>query len=64
MGDLNKRDELFNAVLDTVKKHGIGMEIGSVRAVLAEVDGEITCRVGRKDFDIVCEQLRKRQPRE
>ncbi len=64
MGELSERDELYNAVLDTVKKHGRGMEIGSVRAVLAEVDGEIACRLGRKDFDTVCEQLKERKPRE
>lgn len=64
MSELSERDKLFNAVLETVKKNSSGMEIGLVRAVLAEVDGEICMRTNRNDFGIVCEQLKERKPRE
>ncbi len=44
----NKRDLLFNAVLETVKENGKGMEIGLVKAVLAEVESEIVKCTGRQ----------------
>lgn len=64
MGELSERDKLYNAVLETVKEHGAGLRIGLVRAVLAEVDGEIGSRIDRSSFDIVCGQLKERKPRE
>lgn len=60
--ELSKRDKLYNAILETVKKHGAGMEIGLVRAVLTEVDGEIAMRVGHQSLDIVSDKL-KENPR-
>ena len=48
MAELSERDKLYNAILETVKEHGAGLEIGLVRAVLTEVDGEIAMRVGRQ----------------
>lgn len=64
MGELSERDSLYNAVLKTVKEHGVGMEIGLVRAVLAEVDGAIGRCVGRCNLETICEKLREREPRE
>ena len=64
MGELSERDKLYNVLLETVKRHGKGMEISLVRAVLAEVEGEIVMRVNQKDLDIVSEQLKERTPRE
>ena len=62
--ELSSRDKLFNALLDTVKKHGSGMEIGLVHAVLGEVDGEIAMREGRNLFDTVLDKLKERKPSE
>lgn len=59
---LTERDALYNEVLKTVKKHGAGMQIGLVRAVLGEVDGEIALRAGRNSFDTVLENLKEREP--
>ncbi len=53
MEKLSKRDELYNAVLETIKKNSSGMEIGLVRAVLSEVDGEICRRANKSSFNIV-----------
>ncbi|MCI9142788.1 MAG: hypothetical protein HFH87_09220 [Lachnospiraceae bacterium] len=64
MEKLSERDELYNAVLETIQKHSNGMEIGLVRAVLAEVDGEICRKVNKNSFDIVCGRLKERGPRE
>ena len=64
MEKLSERDELYNVILETIKKHSSGMEIGLVRAVLAEVDGEICRRVNKNSFDIVCGKLKERVPRE
>lgn len=64
MGELSERDKLYNAVLETVKKHSSGLEIGLVCAVLADVEGAIGSRVNRSSFDIVCGQLKERKPRE
>lgn len=64
MEEISERDKLYNAVLETVKKQGSGMEIGLVRAVLAEVDSEIGMRLNRNDFDIVSGKLKERKPRE
>ena len=64
MEELGKRDELYNALLETLKKHSSGLEVGAVRAVLQEVDGEICCRMNNINFDIVCEQFKRRKPRE
>ena len=62
--ELSQRDMLFNILLDTVKKHGSGMEVGLVRAVLAEVDGEIAQKLGRMQFDIPhCASLSLLSPR-
>lgn len=61
--ELSKRDKLYNAILETVIKHGAGMEIGLVRAVLGEVDGEIVMRIDRQSLDIVREQLKERKTR-
>ena len=55
MGELSERDKLYNAVLETIKKHGSGIEVGLVRAVLAEVNNAISSRVDRSSFDIVCD---------
>lgn len=62
--ELSERDVLYNAVLETVKKHGAGMEIGLVRAVLGEVDGAIGMMVNRNSFESVCEKMKERKPRE
>lgn len=59
--ELSERDKLYNAILETVKEHGAGLEIGLVRAVLAEVEGEIAMRAGRQSLDIVREQLKERK---
>ncbi len=64
MAELIERDMFYNAVLETVKAHGVGLEIGLVRAVLAEVDGAIASATGRLEFDTVCARLAKRMPRE
>lgn len=64
MKELSQRDELYNVILETVKKHGSGMRIGLVRAVLAEVEGDIGRRINNNDFDIVSGQLEERTPRE
>lgn len=64
MKELIERDKLYNAVLETVKRHSSGMEIGLVRAVLAEVDGEIALRANRNSFDSVCGELKERGSRE
>lgn len=60
----NKRDLLFNAVLETVKENGKGMEIGLVRAVLGEVESEIVRCTGRQEFAAICDKLKRREPRE
>lgn len=60
----SKRDLLFNAVLETVKENGKGMEIGLVRAVLAEVESEIVRCTGRQEFVAICDKLKRREPRE
>ena len=60
----SKRDLLFNAVLETVKENGKGMEIGLVRAVLVEVESEIAMWAGRQEFAAVCDKLKRREPRE
>lgn len=64
MEELSERDKLYNAVLETVKKHSSGLEIGLVCAVLAEVEGAIGSRVNRSSFDIVSGQLKERKSRE
>ncbi len=64
MNGLSQRDELYNAILETVKRHGSGIKIGLVRAVLAEVEGDIGRRINNNDFDIVSGQLEERNPRE
>lgn len=64
MPELSQRDTLFNVLLDTVKKHSSGMEIGLVRAVLGEVDGEIAQKANRMQFDTVQGKLKERKPRE
>lgn len=64
MAEISKRDMFYNAVLEAVKEHGAGLEIGLVRAVLAEVDGVIASAVGRLEFDAVCDRLAERMPRE
>ncbi len=65
MADTNesKRDLLFNAVLETVKENGKGMEIGLVRAVLAEVESEIVMWTGRQELVAICDKLKRREPR-
>ena len=63
MTELSRRDALFNALLDTVKEHSSGMEIGLVRVVLNEVDYEIGQKAGRNDFDTVRDKLKAREPR-
>ena len=60
----SKRDLLFNAVLETVKENGKGMEIGLVRAVLAEVESEIAMWTGRQQFAAICDKLKRRKPHE
>lgn len=60
----SKRDLLFNAVLETVKENGKGMEIGLVRAVLAEVESEIVMWTGRQELAAICDKLKRREPRE
>ena len=62
--EISKRDMFYNAVLEAVKEHGADLEIGLVRAVLAEVDGVIASAVGRLEFDAVCDRLAERIPRE
>lgn len=64
MPELSQRDMLFNVLLDTVKKYSSGMEIGLVRAVLGEVDGEIAQKTNRLQFDTVQDKLKERKPRE
>lgn len=64
MAELSKRDMFYNAVLKTVKEHSTGLEIGLVRAVLAEVDGTIVSAAGRLEFDAVGARLAERMPRE
>ena len=64
MKKISEHDELYNAVLEAIKKHSSGMAIGLVRAVLAEVDGEICSSVNKTSFDIVCEKLKERGSRE
>ena len=64
MAELIKRDMLYNAVLEKVKEHGAGLEIGSVRAVLAEIDGAIASAASRLEFDAVCDRLAEKMPRE
>ncbi|MDE7326611.1 MAG: hypothetical protein K2N63_10080 [Lachnospiraceae bacterium] len=59
----SKRDLLFNAVLETVKENGKGMEIGLVRAVLAEVESEIVMWTGRQELVAICDKLKRREPR-
>ena len=61
MAELSERDKLYNAILETVKEHGAGLEIGLVRAVLTEVDGEIAMRVGHQSLDIVSDKLKERK---
>lgn len=61
MGE-SKRDLLFNAVLETVKENGKGMEIGLVRAVLAEVESEIARCTGNQEFAAICDKLKRREP--
>lgn len=61
--ELSKRDRLYNAVLKVVKDNADGMDIGLVRAVLAEVEGEIGMKTGRLDFSIVNNRLKERKPR-
>lgn len=58
----SKRDLLFNAVLETVKENGKGMEIGLVRAVLAEVESEIVRCTGRQEFATICDKIKRREP--
>ena len=58
----SKRDLLFNAVLETVKENGKGMEIGLVKAVLAEVESEIVKCTGRQEFVAICDKLKRREP--
>lgn len=60
----SKRDLLFNAVLETVKENGKGMEIGLVRAVLEEVESEIVMWTGRQELAAICDKLKRREPRE
>lgn len=60
MEEPSKRDELYNALLEMIKKHSSEMEIGLVRAVLVEVDNEICRRVNNIHLDIVCGQLKGR----
>ena len=60
----SKRDLLFNAVLETVKENGKGMEIGLVRAVLEEVESEIVMCTGRQEIVAICDKLKRREPRE
>lgn len=62
MRELSKREMLYNAVLKTVKEHGSGLEIGLVRAVLNEVDGEIASMANRSSFDTLCPKLTERKP--
>ncbi|WP_455649085.1 hypothetical protein [Enterocloster citroniae] len=64
MAELSEKDKLYNEILETVKEHGAGLEIGLVRAVLAEVECEIAMRVGRQNFDIVSDKLKERTPHE
>ena len=59
---MSKRDLLFDAVLETIKEYGQGMEIGLVSAVLAEVDSEIRMKTGRQDFSTICSVLKRREP--
>ena len=61
MTELSEGDKLYNAILETVKEHGAGLEIGLVRAVLAEVEGEIAVRVERQSLDIVIDKLKERK---
>lgn len=64
MEGLRDRDQLYNAVLKTIKEHGTGMQIGVVRAVLGEIDSAIASWSNRNDFAILCEKLTERKPRE
>jgi len=59
----SKHDILFNAVLETVKENGKEMEIGSVRAVLAEVETAIAMRAGCQEFVTICDKLKRKEPR-
>ena len=61
MAELSERDKLYNAILETVKEHGAGLEIGLVRAVLTEVDGEIAMTVAHQSLDIVSDKLKERK---
>lgn len=62
MTELSEGDKLYNAILETVKEYGAGLEIGLVRAVLAEVEGEIAVRVDRQSLDIVSDKLKEKHP--
>ena len=62
MRELSKREMLYNAVLRTVKEHSSGLEIGLVRAVLNEVDGEIASMANRSSFDTLGPKLTERKP--
>ncbi len=58
--ELSDRDLLYNAVLKTVKEHGSDMEEGLVRAVLAEVEGEISRRMSSQKLSMICDELKER----
>ena len=61
---MNKRDVLYNSILEAVKKHSSGMVIGQVVAVLAEVEGDISRQMSRQGFEIIQDKLEMRKPRE
>ena len=63
-GELSRRDMLYNAVLRAVKEYGSELEVGIVRAVLNEVDGEIALLANRNSFKALYPQMSERKPRE
>lgn len=64
MSELSKRDALYNEVLKTVKKHGEGMEIGAVTAVLGEVEGDIVRAKNNESLSTIFEKLKEKEPHE
>ena len=64
MSELSRRDVLYNAIVEAVKEYGSEMEIGTVRAVLNEVDGEVASLANRSLFEALSLKLKERKPRE
>lgn len=64
MSTFASKDRLYNSIIEAIQENAEEMDIGLVRAILAEVDGEIARGIGRLPMKNIASRLKKRMPHE